>query len=123
MSRERQTDGFMHGLRVRMGSLTGPKGKLLHCTRRNGDGQYWKVRLESGDWVWPDRLLVDGPGDTETICAECNLPCIVRRGDRLCARCDEDAFGTRARAAEPADDPAARRNWIRRHRTQRGPIA
>jgi hypothetical protein len=103
---------FRHYMRVRMGA-TGPTGRLLRCARRNGGGHYWKVHLDSGEWVWPDGLVIDGPGDRVAVCAECELPFMTKGDEPLCAYCDEKLFGTSVRASEPPDDPVARRNWIR----------
>jgi hypothetical protein len=113
----RTTDAFRHGLRVRMG-VTGPTGMLLQCEKKDGRGTYWKVRLQSGDWVWPEGLIVDGPGDQVAVCAQCTLPFMTTtRGDGLvCARCDEEIFGTRARAAAPRDELLGRVQRFQRRR-------
>jgi hypothetical protein len=90
---------FRHGTRVRLGA-TGPKGRLLRCAKRDGTGSYWKVRLDRGDWVWPEGLVLDGPGDRVATCAECALPFLSIDVEVLCPRCDERVHGTAARAAE-----------------------
>jgi hypothetical protein len=110
------TSGFHHGLRVRMGAR-GPKGMLLRCERRDGTGFYWKVRLNTGEWVWPEGLILEGPGTRVGVCEQCALPFMTdQTGDGLlCPRCDEEIHGTRARAADPTPP---RRQWDvrRRHR-------
>jgi hypothetical protein len=112
------TSGFRHGLRVRMGA-TGPKGMLLKCLKKDGSGHYWKVRLQSGEWVWPEGFILDGVGDQVAVCEQCALPFMTTKvgGGLLCDRCDEDMYGTRARAAEPPDDliGRAQRDQRRRH--------
>lgn len=115
---------YRHGLRVRMG-VSGPKGVLLRCERKDGSGFYWKVRLQSGEWVWPTGLILDGPGDQVAVCEQCTLPFMTTKvGDGLlCAHCDEEIYGTRARAAEPRDPSRAvstRVDTYRRRRRSRG---
>ena len=94
------TSAFRHYLRVRLG-VTGPKGRLLRCEKRDG-GSYWKVKLDSGEWVWPDGLIVDGPGDRVGTCGDCGLSFMSTGALALCPICDEAAFGTASRATEPA---------------------
>lgn len=114
----RDTSGYRHGLRVRLG-VTGPKGILLRCETKDGAGHYWKVRLQRGDWVWPDGCILEGPGDQVARCEACGLSFLTdQRGDGLlCPVHDEEIFGTRARAAEPPSPRTSYgRRWIRRHR-------
>src|SRR5215471_7748095 len=103
----RSTEGFRHGLRVR---VDGRRGVLLRCERSDGTGSYWKVRLQrtpgavGPDWVWPDRIVVDGPGDDRVdACGSCGLPFYRRAGsgELLCDRCTAEQFGTAVRATEP----------------------
>jgi hypothetical protein len=95
---------YRHGMRVR---VRGRKGILWHCEKRDGSGSYWKVLLQpavgderrpnDGEWVWPDGLAVDGPGDElASACASCELPFYRRpgSGELICARCDFEQFGT-----------------------------
>lgn len=103
-----------------MGGVDGARGVLLHCESRTRPGRrYWKVRLQSGTWVWPNEhggLVVDGDGDHVTPeCAACGLPFICRTGSRelICARCDAEQFGT---AAARASDPPPTRRWNARRR-------
>jgi hypothetical protein len=114
----RDTSGYRHGLRVRMGGPGGPRGVLFECESRVGR-KYWKVRLQTLDqsgarlqashtWVFPDKLggiVVDGPadGDAVEICASCGLRFIHHRGDGelICERCDAEQFGTAVRSTEP----------------------
>jgi hypothetical protein len=106
---------FRHYLRVRIG-IDGPKGRLLHCDKRHGSGKFWKVKLDSGAWVLPEGLILDGPGDRVATCRQCGLSFVT--GDRhevLCRLCQEVAFGTTARAKDD-EDPVARRNVLRRRR-------
>jgi hypothetical protein len=106
--------GFVHGLRVRVGN---DKGVLLRCEPRAGD-PYWRIRLQTGEWLQPRDFIVDGPGDEVDDCAQCGLPCYHRVGDLLCQRCDVAAFGPSTRPLETAttrDDIGPRRG-LHRHR-------
>ena len=102
-NQRRDESGFRHGLRVRIGA-TGPKGKLLHCEKRDGSGKYWKVRLDNGEWIWPDGIVIDGPGEHVERCQECRLPFMGDVGDLLCRPCQDDTTGTTAERAEAARD-------------------
>lgn len=125
-ARRTTPSGYRHGLRVRMGSPSGPRGVLLECeSRQPGGGKYWKVRLQTGEWIWPTDaggLLVDGAGDAIGTCASCDLRFILPAGsgELLCARCDHEQFGRdRERAAEtpPAKRWNTHRRWIKRDRS------
>jgi hypothetical protein len=98
----RDESGFRHGLRVRIGAPTGPKGKLLRCTGRNWP--YWKVHLDNGEWVWPDDIIIDGAGDRVERCLDCRLPFMGTLGDLLCPGCQESQFGTPADRKTAVDD-------------------
>src|SRR5262245_26672405 len=95
MSSRDTTTGFRHGLRVRIGGLTGQRGVLLLCEKRDGTGRYWKVRLNSGEWVWPDQLVADGLGAHLATCADCNIRFVTADPSRpTCDRCEAEARGT-----------------------------
>lgn len=112
----RDESGFRHRMRVRMHTLDGPKGRLFHCDGRNG--KFWKVRLENGEWVWPDGIVVDGPGDRlHPGCLECRLPFRGDVGDLLCNHCQNAHFGT---DAEHQDDGCAVRTSTYHRRPWRG---
>lgn len=120
--------GYRHGLRVRMGGPSGPRGVLLECESRRTGGKYWRVRLQGGPpvvWCWPDErggIVVDGDGEAVDVCHDCGLRFIKRAGsgELLCTRCDAEAFGTAIRAREVSDPPPTkrygdtrpRRKWI-----------
>jgi hypothetical protein len=90
---------------------------LLHCESRNGGGHYWRIRLTSGEWVWPDdTLAIDGPGGVLAAepCQSCELPFITVAGspELICDRCSAEQFGTAARTdPPPAKRWNARRRW------------
>jgi hypothetical protein len=107
--------GYRHGLRVRF--LDGVRGVLLRCESRDGR-TYWRVRLQTGAWRWPDGIAVEGPGDERHgRCGDCGLPFYTAAGsdEILCHRCDAELFGSAVRATEPDpphpfdDIPAHRR--------------
>jgi hypothetical protein len=104
-----------------MGTADGPRGKLFHCQSKQSGRWYWRVRLESGDWVFPDQrggIVVDGPGDAVSPhCADCDLPFVTRAGsgELVCTACNDAIFGTdqdRASDPPPARRWNARRRWI-----------
>ena len=121
MARSSHPAGYQHGLRVRLGSATGPLGKLLHCESKRTGGKYWRVRLDSGEWKWPNEdggVIVDGPGNAVSTCQQCGLRFVLRQGsgEVICTRCDREMFGTHdERVSDPP--PAKRwndsRRWIR----------
>jgi len=98
----RTPDGFRHGLRVRIGSVDGPKGVLLRCERRDGSGIYWKVRLQDGRWIFPDDVIVDGRGDRVGTCGDCGLRFVNTGVELICDRCNAEVFG---RATAPVPTP------------------
>jgi hypothetical protein len=116
MSRDTDVSAFRHLMRVRLG-VKGPKGQLLRCSKREGGGTYWKVKLDSGEWVWPDGIIIDGPGDRVGTCAECGLPFMSPSPvPPICGVCDEKLFGTQQRASEPAEYQGARARGPSRRR-------
>ena len=113
--------GYRHGLRVRMGSATGPRGVLLECESRAGK-KFWRVRLQGlGVWCWPNErggIVVDGVGDAIAECRQCELRFIHTTGDGelICARCDAETFGTAVRGDEGEAHPFKKRYEDRSHR-------
>ena len=80
---------FRHGDRVRVGGFQGPAGVLYRCEKRDRSGHYFKVNLASGQWVWPDRLVVDSRGIYTERCRECDGEFHTDRlGEPLCPNCD-----------------------------------
>ena len=101
---------YRHGLRVRIGSIDGPRGVLWRCHNRDGS-VYWRVRLQhTGAWVSPGGLIVDGAGAVVTECEQCGLKAITPRDEHLCSRCRAEMIGTATRG----ENEPARRRWIRR---------
>lgn len=116
--RELNTAAFKHYLRVRIGGAGGPLGRLMRCEKKDGSGHYWKVKLDTGEWVWPDAMVLDGPGQHVGTCVECELPLLVGRpGDAgLCRSCQDATFGTDAQHAD--DGPShgfGRTRWNLEH--------
>lgn len=99
MSGHRDESGFRHLMRVRLG-VNGAPGRLLHCEKKDKSGWYWKVKLDTGEWVWPEGLVIDGPGDLLATCQDCRLPFLCKVDAPLCPYCDEHAHGTQQRADE-----------------------
>lgn len=111
MSHEIPASSFRHLLRVRLG-VNGPRGRLFHCEKRDRSGYYWKVKLETGEWVWPHGLVIDGVGDRIVTCAECESP-FITTDEILCRNCDEQMFGTEQRQHEPVEPSVATRRYWR----------
>jgi hypothetical protein len=113
--------GFRHGLRVRIGTARVP-GVLLRCEKRDGSGSYWRVRLQSGAWLWPSEcgsLVVDGSGDAVATCQDCGLQFLtVDPTAPTCDRCQAEAFGTAADRVP--DNPLYARADQRERRFRRG---
>jgi hypothetical protein len=110
----RDEGGFRNGLRVRVGDV---RGVLLRIDRRTGHGHYWKIRLQTDKWIWPDDFAVDGPGDERhERCEQCGLPYYARAGsgELICRDCDRAMFGTAVRSREP--DPPHRFDHYPAHR-------
>lgn len=106
-------DGLRHYNRV---TLDGRPGRFMRCERKDGSGFYYKIRLDSGAWVWPDsgELVLEGPGANVGTCEQCGLRFKSDQvGDGLlCPTHDEQIYGTRARALEPPDPPKHHgRSW------------
>lgn len=80
-------DRSMHGYRVTIGH-GGPAGVLNRCFSKTTRRYYWKVRLDDGTWVWPERAVADSTGRYELRCGEC--PLSFRSDDpyvRYCPNC------------------------------------
>jgi hypothetical protein len=110
----RNESGFKHLLRVRIGA-NGPTGRLLHIEKKDKSGWYWKVKLDSGEWVWPADLVQDGPGDCVGRCQDCGMRFLSQQPEPLCPSCSEAAFGTAQRAKEPNDYVGTRWRGPARH--------
>jgi hypothetical protein len=102
MTLTRDESGFRHRLRVRLGA-NGPLGRLLKCEKKDKSGWYWKVKLDSGEWVWPADLHVDGQGALVQHCRECRLPFLGDGIKDFCYRCNEELFGVVPPVTERAD--------------------
>jgi hypothetical protein len=118
---QRREQSFRNGLRVRIGGATGSRGVLRHCESKLNPGTfYWKVRLDNGQWVWPDGLVVDGPGDEVALmCGRCELPYLRVRGggELICRPCSDEQFGPADRQDDIHPRPFnQRRRWTRNHR-------
>jgi uncharacterized Zn finger protein (UPF0148 family) len=71
---------FTHGQRVRVSGFTGPRGVMMHCKRT-----YWKVKLQSGEWVYPNDVVADTDGPFEYRCQECGIPFRTKsQGEPFC---------------------------------------
>ena len=106
---------YRNGLRVRVGGPHGPRGVLRRCTARDGH-EFWRVLLAGGAWVWPDRIVVDGPGPHVLTCGECAIAYLSADPTALlCPTCDVAIFGPADReiVAERVD------RWERRLRRER----
>lgn len=87
---------FGHRSRVFVGASRAP-GRLLRLeSKKPGGGEYWKVVLDSGAWVWPDGLILATPGSRVAVCEMGEGRFMTdREGDGLlCPKHDGETFGT-----------------------------
>jgi hypothetical protein len=45
----------------------------MQCTSKRTGKEFWKVKLDTGEWVWPEDLVQDGIGDCLTRCGDCGM--------------------------------------------------
>ena len=98
---------FRHYDRVLEGADRAP-GRLLRCEKKDGSGEYFKVKTDAGAWRWPDDLILAGPGANVGICEMGGGRFMTdQHGDGLlCPRHNAEQFGT---PADHALDGAADR--------------
>lgn len=114
---------FGHRDRVLVGANRAP-GRLMRCeSKKPGGGEYWKVLLDSGEWVWPDRIVLAGEGDRVGICemGEGRFMTNERGDGLLCKRHHDQTFGSAADHALDASLDVGRprgntHRWIRGRR-------
>jgi hypothetical protein len=92
MSTPRDESGYRHLMRVRLGAH-GAKGRLMRCTSKRTGKPFWKVKLDTGEWVWPEDLVQDGIGDCLTRCGDCGMRFLSNGQLPLCSVCAPSAFG------------------------------
>ena len=56
----------------RVQSRAGVKGLVHQCRTRSG-GTYLKVRLVTGEWVWPNEVIAESSGAYAAWCGECGI--------------------------------------------------
>jgi hypothetical protein len=97
---------FSHRSRVLVGANRAP-GRLMRCeSKQPGKGEYWKVLLDSGEWIWPDNIVLATPGERVGVCemGEGRFMTDQQGDGLLCPKHDEEAFGTAEdRAIDAAD--------------------
>jgi hypothetical protein len=67
MARERYTG--RDGDRVQ--TRDGVQGIVFRC--RGQRGPYFKVKLSTGEWVWPDQVIAESSGPYLRTCGECGI--------------------------------------------------
>ena len=97
---------FKHYDRVLVGAERAP-GRLLRCQKKDGGGEYFKVKTDAGEWRWPDVIVLAGPGANVATCeAGAGRFMTDQIGDGLlCPKHNAEIFGTPAdHAADAAAD-------------------
>lgn len=98
---------FIHRSKVLVGANRHP-GRLMRCeSKQPGGREYWKVLLDSGEWVWPDGLILATPGANVATCeAGAGRFMTDEHGDGLlCPRHEAEMFGTAEdHAVDAAED-------------------
>jgi hypothetical protein len=100
MSTPRDESGYKHLMRVRLGAH-GAKGRLMRCTSKRTGKPFWKVKLDTGEWVWPEDLVQDGIGDCLTRCGDCGMRFLSNGQSPLCPVCAPSAFGAPSEIRRP----------------------
>jgi len=110
---------FGHYDRVLVGADRAP-GRLLKCQKKDGSGEYFKVKTDGGEWRWPDVLLLAGPGANVATCEAGGGRFLTDQiGDGLlCPRHNREIFGAPEDHAADAADPVRPRGNT--HRWKRG---
>ena len=95
---------FRHYDRVLVGADRAP-GRLLRCEKKDGSGEYFKVKTDGGVWRWPDVLILAGPGANVGTCEMGSGRFQTDQiGDGLlCPRHSAEQFGTPADHALDAE--------------------
>lgn len=111
---------FVHRSKVLVGANRAP-GRLMRCeSKKPPHGEYWKVLLDSGEWLWPDNLILATPGANVAVCEMGGGRFLTdEHGDGLlCPKHDGEVFGTLADHA--LDAAAPRRPAGNTHKWKRG---
>lgn len=89
MAKRDEEIDFTHGMRVRVGGFQGRRGRILRCKRKPPQtGHYWKVKLDTGEWVWPTDVVSDTDGRLELRCQECGIRFRCHESEPFCPACD-----------------------------------
>jgi DNA-directed RNA polymerase subunit RPC12/RpoP len=115
----RAFDRTMHGYRVTLGH-GGPAGVLNHCLSKTTLRRYWKVKLDSGAWVWPDDVVAESEGPCVARCVECELEYrgATPQSGGLCPNCAHALLARERPDHDPDADPShqfGRARWRREH--------
>jgi hypothetical protein len=93
------------GLRVTFGHGR-EAGTLFLCKHR-----FWKVRMDAGDWRWPDGIVVESTGAHVRVCQECELEFRTDvRNEVFCVPCDRRMDRRQATDARPSHAFGMRRH-------------
>lgn len=79
---------------------SGTKGTVIKCRyRAPREGTYFRVRLVTGVWVWPEQVIAESEGPYLTTCIECAIGMRTKapNGLGLCVNCAERDEDRRAR--------------------------
>lgn len=100
---------FGHRAKVLVGANRRP-GRIMRCESKKTGGEYWKVLLDSGEWVWPENVILATPGATVATCEMGGGRFMTdEQGDGLlCPRHTGEVFGTPEDHALDAATPPLR---------------
>ncbi len=108
-----------HGDRVRVGTYDGRLGTVIRCRKKNGSSHYFKIKLDDGEWLWPDHVVADSRGQYDCTCRECEIPFKSDDiGEIFCPNCTRRQNAELQAAGREAGGPRFPMRWKHEDRGQ-----